>query len=557
MYYTLLKIDICTVLFNYELLFLTSTNLIIAGRFRTYEMKIRKTLISAAVLLLFCFSGSTQIIDIPTVSEQQLHHHVSFLASDSLRGRGTGTPEIKKAARYLKQNLRKMNLVSPDTSYFQHFSLTSSHHDEKNSYLKVLNKRGKVKKSTRSFIPFNQSTESLELDGDLVFAGFGYDKQSMTDTYSPTQNVNGKIVLYSAGSPATFMDETSGNWNSVAERNKMDNFFDNGAKALILVTSIHDNAQSTFNQFKRMSARQAYSFKTNEKNDNPPVFIITPETADELTGRRFKWAKILQDISENMNPEQFELKDNRISIVSLQKIKTMEAANVVGYIEGSDSILKDECIVFISHYDHLGVAKNGDIFNGADDNASGVATLLEVAGMFASLENRPSRSMLFLFPAAEEIGLLGSDYYSRNPVFPLDKTVACINLDMVGRAYEPRDSVWKKSPKLVKDFNGIYALVNNFNPDLKGIASDACSQLELEPDFSLPGRFFYSSDHYHFHKNGIPILNFSTGYSADYHKITDTADRIRPDKMKKVAQLCYIVGMEISNRDYSKIEQKH
>src|SRR5690606_19061463 len=149
-------------------IFLIITNLIIAGRFRTYEMKIKKIQISAAFLLLFLITGNAQTYEIPKVSENQLHHHVSYLASDSLKGRGTGTPELPKAAGYLEQKLRELNLTSPATGYYQHFVLTSSHHDQQNSYIRILDKKGKVKKYIQSFIPQNQTAESLELEGELI-----------------------------------------------------------------------------------------------------------------------------------------------------------------------------------------------------------------------------------------------------------------------------------------------------------------------------------------------------------------------------------------------------
>jgi hypothetical protein len=120
---------------------------------------------------------------------------------------------------------------------------------------------------------------------------------------------------------------------------------------------------------------------------------------------------------------------------------------------------------------------------------------------------------------------------------------------MVGRVYEPRDSVWKDFPKKVKDYDGIYALINQFNPSLKDIHDEACAALGLVPDYNLPTRFFNASDHYHFHRNKVPVLNLSTGYSADYHKTSDEAWRLRPDKMKRITQLCILTGLKLANDD--------
>ena len=123
---------------------------------------------------------------------------------------------------------------------------------------------------------------------------------------------------------------------------------------------------------------------------------------------------------------------------------------------------------------------------------------------------------------------------------------------MVGRVYEPRDSVWNKSPKLVKDFDGIFTLTNNVWPGLQQISDSICSELGLIPDNTLPSNFLRSSDHYNFHKNGVPILNVANGYHADYHKPTDEISKINFDKMKRVADFVFMVGMEVANRQETK-----
>jgi Zn-dependent M28 family amino/carboxypeptidase len=156
--------------------------------------------------------------------------------------------------------------------------------------------------------------------------------------------------------------------------------------------------------------------------------------------------------------------------------------------------------------------------------------------------------------------MLGSQYYTQNPVFPIEKTVACINIDMDGRVFEPRDTVWNKSEKKVKDFDGLYTLTNDVWPGMKELNSTACKTLGLIPDYSLPPGFLRSSDHFSFHSKGVPILNLATGYHADYHKPTDEISRINFDKMKRVADLCFLIGTEIANHkkiEISKNENKN
>jgi hypothetical protein len=359
-------------------------------------------------------------------------------------------------------------------------------------------------------------------------------------------DLKNKVVLISAGTPESYKGEFSNLWNNSLERSKTDSIFKAGAKAIILITSVQDAENKTFRQISRRANRPNYSLEKTSTENETNLVIATPDVAEAILGKKGRWKKTLQKIAKKGKPVSFVVK-NKIQFKSARKVEEKKGRNIIGFVEGSDPVLKEECIVFMAHYDHLGMSKNGEIYNGADDNASGTATLLEVARAFTLSETKPKRSIVFLWVTAEEVGLIGSEYYSKNPVFPLEKTIACINLDMVGRVYEPRDSVWAHSPKQAKPFREIYALVNDFDPDLKKITETACSELNLTPDFSLPDNFFYSSDHYHFHRNEIPILNFSTGYTADYHQPTDDAERINFDKMKKVAELCYLVGIAIAN----------
>lgn len=176
---------------------------------------------------------------------------------------------------------------------------------------------------------------------------------------------------------------------------------------------------------------------------------------------------MLSKISENRKPNSFAIEGIRTNIKAKTKTENYKSKNVIGIVEGSDPVLKNECVVFMAHYDHLGIDENGEVFNGADDNGSGTVTVLEVAKAFAGLDRKPKRSIVFLWVTGEEAGMLGSQFYVENPAFPMDKTVACVNIDMDGRVFEQRDTVWNKTPKMVKDFDGLYTLTNDAWPDLK------------------------------------------------------------------------------------------
>lgn len=501
-----------------------------------------------SLFLLFPWSVYAQGFNLNLVSKTELMKHVNFLASDSLQGRGLNStfPAADIAADYLVTTISETGLQFKEENYSQNFNLITTRRDDSNTFLKIFsNRKEKVIRSDQ-FTVLNQNSEIVEIAGEPVFAGFGWKDEASGYNDLNGLDMNNKVVLVSAGTPETFAKEFSNLWNYKLERNKTDLIFSAGARAVILITHAQDAENKTFKQIARFANKQNYSLEKKVSGNTTNFVIATPVVADAILGEKGRWKKALQKVIKKEEPLSFKVK-NKIQLTSVRKTEEIRSRNVIGFLEGSDPVLKEECVVFVAHYDHIGINEKGEIFNGADDNASGTSALLEVARAFSLSSEKPKRSIVFLWVTAEEVGLIGSEYYSKNPVFPLEKTVACINLDMVGRVYEPRDSVWAHSPKQVKPFNEIYALVNDFNPDLKKITEANCATLGLIPDFSLPDNFFYSSDHYHFHRNKVPVLNLSTGYTADYHQPTDEADRINFDKMKKVAELCVLLGISLAN----------
>ncbi|MGB0950044.1 MAG: M20/M25/M40 family metallo-hydrolase, partial [Marinirhabdus sp.] len=220
--------------------------------------------------------------------------------------------------------------------------------------------------------------------------------------------------------------------------------------------------------------------------------------------------------------------------------------NVVAFIKGSEK--PDEIIVLSAHYDHVGT-RNGKIYNGADDDGSGTVGLLEIAQAFQKAVkegNGPKRSILFLHVTAEEIGLYGSKYYTDNPLFPLENTVANLNTDMIGRI----DPDKKDSP------NYVYLIGSDkLSQELHDVSEAANSKyVNLELDYTYndendPNRFYYRSDHYNFAKNNVPIIFYFNGVHEDYHKHTDTPDKIEYGLLEKRAKLMFYTAWELANRD--------
>jgi len=226
---------------------------------------------------------------------------------------------------------------------------------------------------------------------------------------------------------------------------------------------------------------------------------------------------------------------------SYDSYETMDAKNVLAYIEGTDK--KEEWIILTAHYDHLGTHR-GEVYNGADDNASGVAALLELAEAFviaAQDGKKPRRSILFLAPDAEEIGANGSLYYVENPMAPLSNTVVDINIDAIGR-----DDA--QQPKL-KDFVYVYcspngkAELNRYRADAEGGMAD---KPRIEIKTTAPG-----SDNYMFEREGVPVIAYTTGHSRDYHEPSDTKDKLNYENLYRIVRMAFVTMWEIANGDES------
>ncbi|GAB5400114.1 MAG: M28 family metallopeptidase [Aureisphaera sp.] len=220
--------------------------------------------------------------------------------------------------------------------------------------------------------------------------------------------------------------------------------------------------------------------------------------------------------------------------------------NVVAFIKGSEK--PDEIIVLSAHYDHVGT-RDGKVYNGADDDGSGTVGMLEIAEAFQKAVkdgNGPKRSILFLHVTGEEIGLYGSKYYTENPLFPLKNTVCNLNTDMIGRI----DPNKKDSPNYIY-LIGSDKLSQELHDVSEAVAKEY-SDLELDYKFNDendPNRFYYRSDHYNFAKNNIPIIFYFNGVHEDYHKPTDTPDKIEYDLLTKRTKLIFQTAWEVANRD--------
>jgi len=273
-----------------------------------------------------------------------------------------------------------------------------------------------------------------------------------------------------------------------------------------------------------------------------PVFHISPEMAAQLMGKKgIKKAKRALRKGK-VKPISIE---GEIELEFARKSETLTSSNVMGYIEGEE--LKEEVVIITAHYDHIGV-DGEEVYNGADDDGSGTVATMEIAEAFALAKadgHGPKRSVMILNVSAEEKGLLGSRYYTENPVLPLENTVANLNIDMIGRVDE-----------LHKDNENYVYLIgaDRLSQDLHDVGEKVNKEfcgLELDYTFNAaddPNKFYYRSDHYNFAKNNVPAVFYFSGVHEDYHKPGDTVDKIMFSKLTRITKLIFHTAWEIANR---------
>ncbi|MCK5446848.1 MAG: M20/M25/M40 family metallo-hydrolase, partial [Gemmatimonadetes bacterium] len=288
---------------------------------------------------------------------------------------------------------------------------------------------------------------------------------------------------------------------------------------------ILDLPEAQFNRFRGFLGSERVVFGDVESDGVPVVFAASGSLPADLSGQIAAGS----------------LEDGWTARVAARaEVAVEEAPNTIGILRGSDPDLRDEYVLITAHMDHVGVGRavDGDsIYNGADDDGSGTVTVVEIARAFASLENAPRRSIIFMTVSGEEKGLLGSRYYAENPTFPLENTVANINLDMVGRNWSDTIVAIGKEE-------------STLGPQVERISAEHPELDMAVIDDIWPEESFYSrSDQYNFAQRGVPILFFFNGTHDQYHQPGDHVDLIDYDKMARIGQLVFYLGLEIANQE--------
>ena len=494
-----------------------------------------------------------------TITEAELKMHLVYIASDSMKGRDTGSPEQKVAAQYIAKQFDSYGLKGPvgtDNSHLQLVDLVKRAWG--GFYVKANKKKYQY---LTDFISNSAVAMPKEMDFQTVFVGYGIEDKAFND-YAEI-DVKDKIVVAFEGEPrmenGNYIfsgDSEMSKWSKGTEawKEKMNLAKAKGAKALLLISKQSiEEFEKTVKQrqtiMKRFgNARLGFRETSDPQGSDFAVLTIGQNMAAEILGTTINEIEALKmKTLETKKSLSGSIKSQPLSMKIERTVDGIETYNVLGYLEGTDK--KEELVIITSHYDHVGV-NDGKIFNGADDDGSGTVSVLEVAQAFseaAKTGQKPRRSVLFMTVTGEEKGLLGSEYYVKHPVFPLANTVCDINIDMVGRTDKDHEG---KSDYIY--VIGSDKLSSELHSALLEQNTKYGTPIDLDFRFNDPNdpnRFYYRSDHYNFAKNKIPVAFFFNGVHDDYHQPTDDVEKIEFNKMEKRARLVFLLAWEVANRE--------
>lgn len=490
------------------------------------------------VLLIGSLLASAQKKNTPpyfaaTISADDMKRHLYIIAGPEMEGRDTPSPGLEKAAGYIETHFKSLGLLPGNKdSYRQLYPLYKDSMTSTN-----INVNGTTFELNKDFQPNVTVNHTAAMRfSEVAFAGYGI-VDGEINNYKDLE-VKGKLVLILDGSPPGYKPTVTGFRSPANVFSKIGVAQEKGAAAILIIYGNYPR--------KTFSGASSYNLHGYKAGMFPLTFTISEAIAEKIVGEEGK------GIIEKMktSPLSSRIYKTNVDLGYFKTTSTVHASNVLGLIEGSDK--KDEYVVITSHYDHVGKRSDGTIYYGADDDGSGTVGILELAEAFAKAKaagKGPRRSILFMTVSGEEKGLWGSQYYSNNPIYPLEKTTVDLNIDMIGRIGE----------EYLKDKDStdyIYVIGDDkLSTDLTPI-TDAVnkkySKMKLDRKYNDPNdknRFYYRSDHYNFAEKGVPVIFYFNGVHADYHKPTDTPDKINYKLMAKRGQLVFYTAWEMANRN--------
>lgn len=463
----------------------------------------------------------------PEITVKELKNDIGYLASDELKGRKSGEPGDLMAAEFIRKKFENAGLKLMYDNGFQYFNLVTSAELGLGNKLTVNLTQFEVEKS---FLPYAFSANKT-VTAEVVFAGYGLEVDRDTLQWNDYKNVDvsGKWVLVLQGDP-DLENPQSPYIEFSSERSKALFATDKNAAGLILVAG---------KKFSETDQLTSLIFDKNSSRYDIPVIQVTREVADLILANRNTTIEKLENEIDSLNQSVNLRLNSTVTVTVNVNQKETKTQNVVAVLPGTDRNLKEEYVVVGAHYDHLGMGGSGSgsrsvdtiaVHNGADDNASGVASVIQLAEKLAS-EKKNKRSIIFVAFGAEEMGLVGSKAFTNKPPVETENMVAMFNFDMVGRLDSTSNGLSIGGTQTSKETE---ALLNDLNTGF---------ELAFSPEGVGP------SDHASFYLQNIPVFFISTGAHSDYHTPFDDAELINYEGAKKVADYSYLVISEVANRE--------
>lgn len=483
-----------------------------------------------SLLIAFAYSQENTLTGLNSITKEDLLKTVTYLSSKELNGRMAGSKGYNKAADYAADIFKRLGLKpAGEKGYFQNFNIETN---EIKSPCKLSIYKANVKvKDLKLGVDYvcRGFTGSGKIKTEVVFCGYGISKPELGyDDYKEI-NVKDKIVLIFKQNPDWQI--ANNKWDEAYARNKAAVAFKHGAVGVLFVSRPNDK--------EVQGIIGSVMDGNNPQNTKMPQLHISVKAANEfLTGMKNDLSKLQTEIDNNKSPFSIALQTIAEINVNARYTPKANTMNIIGMIEGSDPVLKNEYLILGAHIDHVGGQAGEIYFPGANDNASGSALILQLAKAFSINEIKPKRSVIFILFTAEENGMLGSKYYAEHPVVPIEKTVAMFNFDCIAHG----DSILVRCGDIYPELWKIAKTQNENNIKMMVKQTTNTSVADAEA----------------FHLKAIPTLYFVTTNTYEFlHMTTDTVNTLNGNLYEKITKLAFLTAFDVASGNYKKEKMKN
>jgi hypothetical protein len=515
---------------------------------------VSRTVLTAAILALSLLGngGGASTLPLPSpaaveaINPIELRMHLEFLAAPELGGRYSLSPGLRIAGRYLASRLEAYGFRGggPKGSFAQPFEIALQRPDPTRSSLAI-----EMAGERRQFAlgEFGVGATEGSVEGALVFVGCGVSSTAQRHDDYAGLDVRGKVVVIVPGTPAGVDSSLL-----TPDEQELGAARAHGAVGALILPSPRRASWAKSDSYADYLRNHESATLVKAKPEPLPSIRLRPHQVDwVLSPLGLSYDQVYARLSKGESLKTAPLEARvRYSVGLTRRVVTSE--NIVGILDGADERLKREFVLVSAHYDHL-ESKDGVVYPGADDDGSGTAAVLAIAQAFAA--ERPRRSIMVVFHAGEELGLLGSEYNADvEPAVPLDQIVADFNIDMIGRSKRLGDN--KPADSELTGPDSVYLIGSDrLSQELHALSERTNTEsVKLHLDYSYndpehPQRFYYRSDHWNYAKHGIPVIFYFSGVHSDYHRPTDTVDKIDFQKMARIARLVFATAWRVANLD--------